>query len=117
MAYEMRISDWSSDVCSSDLVMGRFGLGYEDVKKTNPKVVYLSVTGFGQSGPNSKLPTPDSVIQAYSVWMTLDRKRVVSGKSVSVRVDLCGRRIIKKKHRLQHVSTQHASMTTHYYHP
>src|SRR3546814_4789414 len=73
MAYEMRISDWSSDVCSSDLVMGRFGLGYEDVKKTNPKVVYLSVTGFGQSGPNSKLPTTDSVIQAYSGWMTLHR--------------------------------------------
>src|SRR3546814_11808412 len=101
-AYEMRISDWSSDVCSSDLldlktpegkaiaqklaseadvvvesfrpgVMGRFGLGYEDVKKTNPKVVYLSVTGFGQSGPNSKLPTTDSVIQAYSGWMTLHR--------------------------------------------
>src|SRR3546814_16994811 len=73
MAYEMRISDWSSDVCSSDLVMGRFGLGYEDVKKTNPKAVYLSVTGFGQSGPNSKLPTTDSVIQAYSGWMTLHR--------------------------------------------
>src|SRR3546814_2335873 len=49
----MRISDWSSDVCSSDL--------------------YLSVTGFGQSGPNSKLPTTDSVIQAYSGWMTLHR--------------------------------------------
>src|SRR3546814_20209075 len=25
-AYEMRISDWSSDVCSSDLVIGRFGI-------------------------------------------------------------------------------------------
>src|SRR3546814_14281178 len=35
--------------------------------------VYLSVTGFGQSGPNSKLPTTDSVIQAYSGWMTLHR--------------------------------------------
>src|SRR3546814_18361562 len=35
--------------------------------------VYLSVTGFGQSGPNSKLPTTDSLIQAYSGWMTLHR--------------------------------------------
>lgn len=54
-------------------VMSRFGLGYDDVKKHNPKVVYLSVTGFGQSGPNSKLPVTDSVIQAFSGWMTLHR--------------------------------------------
>lgn len=54
-------------------VMSRFGLGYDDVKKTNPKVVYLSVTGFGQFGPYSKLPTTDSVVQAFSGWMTLHR--------------------------------------------
>src|SRR3546814_12772275 len=56
-------------------VMGRFGLGYEDVKKTNPKVVYLSVTGCGKSGPNSKQPTTDSVIQDYSGWRTQTRDR------------------------------------------
>ena len=54
-------------------VMSRFGLGYDDVKQHNPKVVYLSVTGFGQTGPNSKLPVTDSVIQAFSGWMTLHR--------------------------------------------
>ena len=54
-------------------VMSRFGLGYDDVKKSNPNVVYLSVTGFGQSGPYSKLPVTDSVIQAFSGWMTLHR--------------------------------------------
>ena len=54
-------------------VMGRFGLSYEDISKHNPKVVYLSVTGFGQQGPYSKLPTTDSVIQAFSGWMTLHR--------------------------------------------
>ena len=54
-------------------VMARFGLSYEDIKKHNPKVVYLSLTGFGQTGPNSKLPTTDSVIQAFSGWMTLHR--------------------------------------------
>ena len=53
--------------------MSRFGLGYDDIKKHNPKVVYLSVTGFGQTGPNSKLPVTDSVIQAFSGWMTLHR--------------------------------------------
>lgn len=54
-------------------VMGRFGLSYEDVKKTNPNVIYLSVTGFGQEGPYNKLPVTDSVIQAFSGWMTINR--------------------------------------------
>jgi crotonobetainyl-CoA:carnitine CoA-transferase CaiB-like acyl-CoA transferase len=54
-------------------VMARFGLGYEDVRKVNPKVVYLSVTGFGQTGPRSKLPVTDSVIQAFSGWMSINR--------------------------------------------
>lgn len=54
-------------------VMGRFGLSYEDVKKTNPNVIYLSVTGFGQDGPYNKLPVTDSVIQAFSGWMSINR--------------------------------------------
>jgi crotonobetainyl-CoA:carnitine CoA-transferase CaiB-like acyl-CoA transferase len=54
-------------------VMGRFGLSYEDVKKVNPNVIYLSVTGFGQEGPNNKLPVTDSVIQAFSGWMSINR--------------------------------------------
>ncbi len=54
-------------------VMGRFGLSYEDVKKTNPNVIYLSVTGFGQEGPYNKLPVTDSVIQAFSGWMSINR--------------------------------------------
>ncbi|MEM7255335.1 MAG: CoA transferase [Pseudomonadota bacterium] len=54
-------------------VMGRFGLGYDDVIKTNPNVIYLSVTGFGQSGPNSRLPVTDSVIQAFSGFMSINR--------------------------------------------
>ena len=31
--------------------LARYGLGYEDLKKVNPRIVYCSVTGFGQSGP------------------------------------------------------------------
>lgn len=54
-------------------VMGRFGLSYEDVKKVNPNVIYLSVTGFGQEGPYNKLPVTDSVIQAFSGWMSINR--------------------------------------------
>lgn len=54
-------------------VMGRFGLGYDDVKKHNPNVIYLSVTGFGQDGPYRDLPVTDSVIQAFSGWMSINR--------------------------------------------
>ena len=54
-------------------VMGRFGLGYHDIVKSNPKVIYLSVTGFGQQGPNCQLPVTDSVIQAFSGLMSINR--------------------------------------------
>lgn len=54
-------------------VMKRFGLSYDDVKKTNPNVIYLSVTGFGQEGPYNTLPVTDSVIQAFSGWMSINR--------------------------------------------
>lgn len=56
-------------------VMGRFGLDYESVKAKNPGVVYLSVTGYGQQGPYSKRPVTDSVIQAYSGWMSINRDK------------------------------------------
>ena len=34
-------------------VMGRLGLGYDEVAAINPKIVYCSITGFGQHGPKS----------------------------------------------------------------
>ena len=54
-------------------VMAKFSLSYDDVKKINPSVVYLSVTGFGQFGPNSTRPVTDAVIQAFSGFMTINR--------------------------------------------
>ncbi|MCY4231398.1 MAG: CoA transferase [Alphaproteobacteria bacterium] len=54
-------------------VMTRFGIGYEQVKAANPQVIYLSVTGFGQEGPYNRLPVTDSVIQAFSGWMSINR--------------------------------------------
>jgi crotonobetainyl-CoA:carnitine CoA-transferase CaiB-like acyl-CoA transferase len=54
-------------------VMKKFGLDYESVKQRNPGVVYLSVSGFGQSGPRRGLPANDSVAQAYSGFMHLNK--------------------------------------------
>ena len=56
-------------------VMGRFGLDYASVKAKNPKVVYLSVTGYGQEGPYNGRPVTDSVIQAYSGWMSINKDK------------------------------------------
>src|SRR3546814_13160599 len=99
----MRISDWSSDVCSSDLVLG---------------VAYRSqVQQHAEAEPRARhrrlavVDVPHRVLQAPLVLAVVglqvrevvvdrarkDRKSVVSGKSVSVRVDLGGRRILKKK--------------------
>src|SRR3546814_17000453 len=91
----MRISDWSSDVCSSDLAayylaanrgkrsitvdmatpdgqkilrdlaakadivvenyklggLKKYGLDYDSLSKINPRLIYCSITGFGQTGP------------------------------------------------------------------
>lgn len=56
-------------------VMGRFGLDYASVKAKNPNVIYLSVTGYGQEGPFNGRPVTDSVIQAYSGWMSINRDK------------------------------------------
>lgn len=46
--------------------MERLGLGYEDVKKFNPKIIYVSISGYGPDGPNSHRRVYDNVIQAAS---------------------------------------------------
>lgn len=41
-------------------VMAQLGLGYEDVKKVNPRIIYCSLTGYGQTGPYSNLAGHDT---------------------------------------------------------
>src|SRR3546814_6955880 len=66
-AYELRISDWSSDVCSSDLqAMARLGLDYNAVAKVNPKIVYVGAYGFGNRGPYAGRPAYDDLIQGMT---------------------------------------------------
>src|SRR3546814_18300538 len=63
----------------------------------------------------SKLPRPtkNRRREVYKLLISADRKRVVSGKSVSVRVDLGGRRILKKKN--QHHTPTPTHNTTHHH--
>ena len=47
-------------------VAARLGLGYEALRTRDPRLIYVSVSGFGQQGPNIDLPCTDSVAQAFS---------------------------------------------------
>ena len=46
--------------------MERFGLDYDRVSARNPRLVYASISGFGQSGPYSHRPAYDVIVQAMS---------------------------------------------------
>src|SRR3546814_19496622 len=113
----MRISDWSSDVCSSDLMrlpelsaqlpvvrLEDAGMARQMAEYVLHGIVQASrqfsdYAALQQAGQWRQLPPI-----RYADWPVgimglgaIDRKSVVKGKSVSVRVDLGGRRIIKKQ--------------------
>ena len=52
-------------------VMARLGLGYAAVNESNPRIVYCSVSGYGQSGPRRDWPAIDNIVQATSGMMSL----------------------------------------------
>ena len=52
-------------------VIGRLGFGYEEVRKTNPGIVFCSVTGYGQDSPQRDWPAIDNIVQATSGMMML----------------------------------------------
>src|SRR3546814_10955897 len=112
----MRISDWSSDVCSSDLSPG---LDFETKiiakpeaaqllrrelarKAYKPESIALGTNTDPYQPVESRLKITRSLLEVLKETRhPLDRKSVVEGKSESVRVDLGGRRIIKKKKKKQ----------------
>lgn len=51
------------------------GIGYEAVKKVNPEVVFMSITAYGNTGPKQSHPAYDSVIQAWSGFMSVTGTR------------------------------------------
>jgi CoA:oxalate CoA-transferase len=51
--------------------MERFGLGYERLRKANPRIILCSISGFGQSGPMASAPAYDIVAQALGGTMSI----------------------------------------------
>jgi CoA:oxalate CoA-transferase len=51
--------------------MEKLGLGYEELKKVNPRLIYAATSGFGHSGPYSKRPAYDGVVQAMGGIMSI----------------------------------------------
>jgi len=51
--------------------MEKLGLSYDEIKKVNPKIIYASTSGFGQTGPDSKKPAYDMLVQAMSGMMSI----------------------------------------------
>jgi CoA:oxalate CoA-transferase len=52
-------------------VMTRLGLGPDSVRQLKPDIVYCSVSGYGQSGPQRDWPAIDNIVQATSGMMSL----------------------------------------------
>lgn len=63
-----------SDVVYSNLrgdVPAKIGITYDDLKHLNPKIVCVSLTGFGMTGPRQSEPGYDYVLQGLAGWMDL----------------------------------------------
>ena len=55
--------------------LARYGLGYDDLRKLNPPIIYASVTGFGQTGPYRERPGYDFMIQGMGGVMSITGER------------------------------------------
>ena len=63
-----------SDIVLENFKVGtlaRFGLGYDELRAVNPRLIYCSITGFGQTGPRREAPAYDFMIQAMGGLMSV----------------------------------------------
>ncbi|MEF0938817.1 CaiB/BaiF CoA transferase family protein [Rhizobium sp. BR 362] len=64
----------TADVLIENFKLGglvKYGLDYESLRKINPKLVYCSITGFGQTGPYAALAGYDYIVQGMSGFMSI----------------------------------------------
>ncbi len=67
-----------SDILLENYKVGtleRYGLGYDELRALNPRLIYCSITGFGQSGPYSEHAAYDFMIQGLSGLMSITGER------------------------------------------
>lgn len=63
-----------SDILVENFKVGglkKYGLDYASLKQDNPRLIYASLTGFGQTGPDAKLPGYDYIVQGLSGLMSI----------------------------------------------
>jgi crotonobetainyl-CoA:carnitine CoA-transferase CaiB-like acyl-CoA transferase len=66
--------------------LAKYGLGYDQLAKTHPRLIYCSITGFGQTGPYAPRPGYDALIQAMGGVMSLTGEPNGSPQKVGVPV-------------------------------
>jgi crotonobetainyl-CoA:carnitine CoA-transferase CaiB-like acyl-CoA transferase len=83
----------TSDVLVENFKLGdleRYGLGYAELSKLNPKLIYCSISGFGRTGPNKHRAGYDFLIQAEGGLMSLTGDDVPMKAGVGVADVVCG---------------------------
>lgn len=76
-------------------VMARLGLGWEDCRKLNPKLVMCSISGFGQDGPNAHRPGYAHIAHSMTGWLAMqflhrDPAEAPRGPGIAIADVICG---------------------------
>ncbi len=84
-------------ICKADVVveaftpgvMKKLGLGYEDLKALNPRIILCSISGFGQTGPNAHRPGYAHIAHSMTGWLAIqflhrDPPEVPRGPGVAI---------------------------------
>jgi crotonobetainyl-CoA:carnitine CoA-transferase CaiB-like acyl-CoA transferase len=71
----VKLSDIVVENFSPD-TMDKMGIGYDALSDINPKILYASISGFGQTGPHSQRLSFDPIAQASSGYMELTRIKI-----------------------------------------
>jgi crotonobetainyl-CoA:carnitine CoA-transferase CaiB-like acyl-CoA transferase len=68
-------------------VTARLGIDFDDVRERNPRLVYCSLTGFGEDGPYAQQPSYDTVVSGlsglYSLLIDIDETTRLTGPAIS----------------------------------
>ena len=58
-------------------VVDRLGFGYDAIKARNPRVVYVSISGYGPTGPYANRPVVDPIIQALTAMVARQQSEAI----------------------------------------